>query len=96
MKMNVLKKWPANRHVIMIEFFKLTNFLQSSNLEYMCLDGAKYRKLRATPYRSYWYCVTPNCPAYVVLCDLKGGSLKKFKIHNDDCGSTAKRKIRIK
>ncbi|XP_013101994.2 modifier of mdg4 isoform X2 [Stomoxys calcitrans] len=55
--------------------------LKLGTVEYILHNGAKYQKTRATPYRSYWFCLTLDCPAYLVLNDLKGGQLMKYQRH---------------
>lgn len=71
-------------------FFFLYNILEIQilklgSVEYILYNGLKYQKKRSMAYRSYWFCVTLNCPAYLVLSDLKGGQLIKCKSHLTEC-----------
>lgn len=59
--------------------------LRKGTAELIVHNEIKYQKLRATPYRSYWHCLTLGCSAYLILKDLKGGQLVKCKTHNAEC-----------
>ncbi|KAH8250145.1 hypothetical protein KR026_006011, partial [Drosophila bipectinata] len=38
--------------------------------EFLLVDGVKFKKTRALSYRTYYHCLTGNCPAFYVLVEL--------------------------
>lgn len=76
--------------LVNISVFFLLKFLEiritkCGKVECIDFSGKKYQKIRSTAFRSYWTCLTRNCPAYLILSDLKGGQLIKCKTHLNEC-----------
>ncbi|KAH8357158.1 hypothetical protein KR084_004457, partial [Drosophila pseudotakahashii] len=55
--------------------------------EFLTVGGKSYKKTRAMQYRTYFHCLTRNCPAFFVLVELsRRPRLTKHHDHAKHCG----------
>ncbi|KAH8278934.1 hypothetical protein KR018_011328, partial [Drosophila ironensis] len=54
--------------------------------EFLMVNGMSFKKTRALAYRTYYHCLTGNCPAFYVLVELaQRPRLTKHRSHAPHC-----------